>query len=191
MMETQLDTALTGSDPAVSNPGPTPFWVWILVLVLGALAVLGGYTALSKNQLYLDSETARQALASDKDRLVANVSSLKQQLEQANTLKEQTDAALKQSRADTAAASTQISDLQGQVSDLQAKVKTLESGLAAAEDNAKQVTSAKDVLALYVENLKSRLDETQKKLDAALAELAQAQQQIQSQPAAPPPAGQP
>ena len=128
------------SDPAVTA-GPTPVWVWLLVLVLGALAVFGGYAAATKNQLYWESESAREALTNEKSRLAANVSDLKQQLDQANGAKDKSAAALAQSRADTETASAQISDLQGQVgdlkgklSDLQTKANDLESKVAAAEE---------------------------------------------------------
>jgi chromosome segregation ATPase len=190
-METNLDTSIRGSDPTVSTPGPAPFWVWLLVLGLGALALFAGYTALSNNQLYYDAETARQALARDKDRLAANVSDLKQQLEEANASRKQTETALTQSRADTAAASAQISDLQGQVGELQTKIKGLESSVATAETTAKEAAEARGALTREVATLKGQLGEAQKKLDATLADLAAARQQVQSPPApasAPPPA---
>jgi len=187
-MATPSDNAVTASSPSGGDRGPTPFWVWLLVLALGALAVYGGYTALSNYQRYYDTETLRQALARDKDRLEANVADLKQQLEQADKAKSEAEAALKQSRADTETASGQINDLQGQISAHQAKLKTMESALAAAESNAKQAVDAKQALEKEVESLKSRLNEIQTKLDSALSNLTQAQKQSQSKnPAAPSP----
>jgi chromosome segregation ATPase len=179
-MATPSDNAVTASGASGGARGPTPFWVWLLVLALAALAVYGGYTALSNYQLYYDTETARQGLARDKDRLEANVADLKQQLEQSGKAKGKVEAALKQSRADTQTASSQINDLQGQISAHQAKARTMETALAAAEAKAKQAVDAKAKLEQEVEGLKSRLNEIQTKLDSALSDLTQAQQQSQS-----------
>jgi chromosome segregation ATPase len=164
----------TEGGPSGFRPGPTPVWVWLLVVAFGSAALFGGYTALSENQLYWESETAREALAHDKSRLEANVSDLKQQLDQANAQNEATANALKQSRADTETASAQIGELQ-------AKANDLESKLAAAEANAKQANAAKDDLSGDLERLKAELADTQKKLAAAEADLARAKQQAQSQ----------
>ncbi len=193
-MTMQSDPAFMTDAPSGSEPGPTPVWVWLLVVAFGALAIFGGYAALSRNQQYWESETARQTLTAEKSRLTADVSDLRQQLDQANSSKEASATALAQSRADTETASKQISDLQGQisklqgqVSELQAKATDLESKLAAAETATKTATTAR-------EGLERDLTATQKKLDAALADLSQAQKQSQSQlapPAAPAPAATP
>jgi chromosome segregation ATPase len=167
----------TERDPSGFSPGPTPVWVWLLVVAFGAAAVFGGYAALSKNQLYWESETAREALVHDKSRLEANVTDLKQQLDQATAQKEETANALKQSRADTETASAQIGELQ-------AKANDLESKLAAAEADAKQANAAKDALSSDLERLKVELADTQKKLAAAEADLAQAKSQSQLTPPA-------
>ena len=99
-MTTTPENALT-TGPSSGGPAPTPLWVWLLVLALAVLAIYGGYTAVSNYQRYYDTETARQAIAVDKDRLEANVTDLKQQVEQANKAKADVETALKQSRADT------------------------------------------------------------------------------------------
>jgi chromosome segregation ATPase len=179
-MSTPSDNAVTASGPSGGDRGPTPFWVWLLVLALGALAVYGGYAALSNYQLYYDTETSRQALARDKGRLEANVADLEQQLELADKGKGETENALKQSRADTETAHAQITDLQGQISAHQATVKTMETARAAAEDEAKQAVDAKAALAKEVEGLKSRLHEIQAKLDQTLSDLTRAKQQSQN-----------
>ena len=165
-------------DPLPNLPGPVPIWVWLLVVLSGAIAIFSAHTALTKNQLYWESESAREALSHDKSRLEANVTDLKQQLDQANAARQDTANALNQSRADTQTAL-------GQIKDLQAKVTSLEAKLTTAETNAKQASDAKEALTADVERLKQELADTQKKLAAAQADLVQAQNQ--SPPAAPAP----
>jgi chromosome segregation ATPase len=189
-MATSPENALT-TGPSSDGRGPAPLWVWLLVLVLAALAVYGGYAAMSNYQRYYDTETNRKSLAADKNRLEANITDLKQQVEQANKAKTEAETSLEQSRADTKTASDQISDLQGQLGAAQAKMKSLEDAAAAAETKAQQATDAKAALEKEVEGMKSRLNEIQTKLDQAMSDLTKAQKQSQSQPAAPPPAEQP
>ncbi len=189
-MATTPENALT-PEPSADGRGPAPLWVWLLVVVLAALAVYGGYTAMSNYQRYYDTETARKSLAADKDRLEANIADLKQQVDKSNKAKTEAETALKQSRADTKTASDQISDLQGQLGAAQAKIKTLEDAAAASETKAKQATDAKVALEKEVEGLKTRLNEIQTKLDQTMSDLTKAQKQSQSQPAAPQPAEQP
>jgi chromosome segregation ATPase len=178
----------TSSENALMDGrGPAPLWVWLLVLALGALVVYAGYTAVSNYQLYYDTETARQAVARDKDRLEANVADLKRQIEQADAVRTEAETALKQSRADTATASAQIGDLQGQVSARDATIKSLEAAVAAAESKAVQAADAKTALQNEIDGLKARLDEMQTKLDQALADLQAQRQQSQSQPPPPQP----
>jgi chromosome segregation ATPase len=181
-MTTQFDPDLMAPGSHDGNPGPVPPWVWLLVLALGALAGYSGYTALSKHQLYLEGETTRQELAQQRDRLQADVADLKQQLEQANRMKEDVDTALKQSRANTDAASAQIGDLQGQIGDLQQRAGSLEAAVKAAEERASQATTAKDGVDREMAGLKSQLAEVQKKLDAALADLAKERKQVSPTP---------
>jgi len=172
-METDLESAAWKGEPSVRG-NTTPLWVWLVMIALGAIAIYAGYEALGRNQLYQEAESARAALARDKDRLQANAVDLNRQLDDANRRNDATEAALKQSRADTAAASAQINDLQGQVTklqgqvtDLQGKAATLEGAAATADADAKQATVA---LQKEVESLKAELAETQKKLAAALAQ---------------------
>jgi chromosome segregation ATPase len=179
-MATPPDNAMTASGSSGGDRGQTPFWVWLFVLGLAALAVYGGYMAVSNYQRYYDTETARQGLARDKDRLEANVADLKQQLEQSGKAKGKVEAALKQSRADTQTASGQINDLQDQLKAAQAKMKSLEEATAAAESTAKQATDAKAALEKEVEGLKSQLNEIQTKLDQTVADLTQAQSKSQA-----------
>jgi peptidoglycan hydrolase CwlO-like protein len=162
-------------DPLPFSGGPAPLWVWLLVVVLGAATAFSVHTALSKNQMYWESETARDGLAHDKNRLEANVTDLKQQVDQANQSREETANSLKQSRADTETASKQITDLQNKVNDLDTK-------LNAALADAKQANATKDTVTGEVDRLKAELADTQKKLAAAQADLVQAQNQ---QPQAP------
>jgi chromosome segregation ATPase len=177
-METDLESAAWKGEPTANA---TPIWVWLIVLALGAIAIYAGYEALGRNQLYLEAESARAALARDKDRLQANANDLNRQLDEADKRTEATEAALKQSRADTAAASGQINNLQsqvtklqGQVTELQGKAATLEGAAATEDANAKQATVT---LQKEVESLKAELAETQRKLTA---------QQSPSPPAATP-----
>ena len=174
-MESDLESAAWKGEP---TPNATPLWVWLVVLALGAIAIYASYEALGRNQLYQEAEKARAAVTRDKDRLQANANDLNRQLDEANKRTDATEAALKQSRADTAAASGQINDLQrqvtklqGQVTDLQGKTATAESAAASADDKAKQSTVA---LQAEVDSLKAELAETQKKLTTAL-DLARAQ----------------
>ena len=91
-------------------------------LALGALTVYAGYTALSDAPaLSRGRDRAPRRSRRNRDRLKANVADLKRQLEQANRARDEVETALKQSRANTDAASAQIGDLQRQVSDLQQK----------------------------------------------------------------------
>jgi chromosome segregation ATPase len=186
-MATTPGNALT-TGPSFDGRGRVPLWVWLLVLALGALAVYGGYIAVANYQLYYDAETARQALARDKDRLEANVADLKRQAENADKARTAAENALKQSHADTKTASDQVDDLQGQLGAAQGKIKTMEDAVAAAESKAKQATEAKAALEKEVDSLKSRLSEIQIKLDKALSDLAAAQRQGQTPPATPAPA---
>jgi peptidoglycan hydrolase CwlO-like protein len=169
----------TERDLVPSGSGPAPLWVWLLVVVLGAATAFSTHSALTKNQLYWESETAREALVQDKSRLEANVTDLKQQVDQANAAREETANALKQSRADTETAHNQITDLQNKINDLDTK-------LNAAQADAKQANAAKDMITAEVDRLKTELADTQKKLAAAQADLAQVQAQNQ-QPQAPTP----
>jgi len=170
-MESDLETAAWKGEPSARTA--TPLWVWLIVLALGALTIYAGYEALARDQLYREAEGARAALARDKDRLQANASDLNRQLEDATRRNDATEAALKQSRADTAAASAQINDLQGQVTKLQGQVTDLQGAAAAADADAKQAAAP---LQKEIESLKAELAETQKKLAAALADVTAAQQ---------------
>ncbi len=180
-MATTPENALT-TGPSSEGPGPAPLWVWLLVLALSALAVYGGYTAVSNYQRYYDAETARKAVAVDKDRLEANVTDLKQQVDEANKAKGNLESALKQSEANTQTAADQVSDLQKQLGAAQDKIKSLEESTAAAEGKAKQAVDAKAALEKEVEGLKSKLNEIQSKLDQTLSDLTNAQKQSQSKP---------
>jgi peptidoglycan hydrolase CwlO-like protein len=184
-MATSPENALTPA-PRSDARGQTPLWVWLLVLVLAALAIYGGYTAASNYQRYYDTETAREALARDKDRLEANLSDLKRQTDAANKARSDAETALKQSRADTQTASEQIGDLRGQLAKAQDTIKSQEDSIAAAEAKAKKAADAKAALEKEVEALKSKLNEIQTKLDQTVSDLTKAQQQSTSQPAEPP-----
>jgi chromosome segregation ATPase len=179
--------ATSPGNALMNGRGPIPLWVWLVLLALAALCVYAGYKAISNYQLYYDAETTRQATAADKDRLTANIVDLKRQLEQADRARAAAESALEQSRADTKTASDQITDLQGQLGAAQTKVKSLEDAVAAAETNARQAADAKAALEKEVDGLKSRLNETQTKLDKALSDLTQAQEQSKTPPAAPSP----
>jgi len=165
--------------------------VWLLVVALGALTVYAGYTALSARQQYLEGETARLDLSQQRDRLKANVADLTRQVEQANSSRDEVENALKQSRANTEAASAQIADLQKQVSDLQQKTGDLERARDAAEASAKDAIAAKEAAERELASLKPKLAELQKKLNAALADLAKERQQISPAPMPPPAAASP
>ena len=108
-------------------------------------------------QLYLEGETARLDVTQQRDRLKANVADLTRQVEQANRSRDEVENALKQSRANTEAASAQIADLQKQVSDLQQKSSDFENARAAAEASGKEAASAKEALAREVATLKGQL----------------------------------
>ncbi|MDP1911395.1 MAG: hypothetical protein Q8K85_24105, partial [Hyphomicrobium sp.] len=142
--------------PEPRSAAPAPLWVWLLVVALGALTVYAGYTALSARQQYLEGETARLDLSQQRDRLKANVADLTRQVEQANSSRDEVENALKQSRANTEAASAQIADLQKQVSDLQQKTGDLERARAAAEQGAAATaTAAKEAAQKEVTALKA------------------------------------
>jgi chromosome segregation ATPase len=182
-MEPEYDPALV---PEARGDGPAPLWVWLLVVVLGAIAVYSGYTALSAHQLYLEGESVRADLAQQRDRLKANVADLNRQMEQANRSRDEVENALKQSRANTEAASAQLSDLQRQMGDLQRRTTDLESARDTAAENAKQATSAKEAAEREVESLKKQLADVQKELETARTDLANARRQARPAPAAPP-----
>ena len=130
-MEPDYESPLAPEPPMAA---PAPLWVWILVVALGGLTVYSGYTALSARQLYLEGETARLDLSQQRDRLKANVADLTRQVDQANKSRDEVDGALKQSRANTEAATAQIGDLQKQVGDLQQKTGELERARDARRD---------------------------------------------------------
>jgi chromosome segregation ATPase len=199
MMQPDLEPLLP-PEPQPTNAAP--LWVWALVVGLGAISVYSGYTALSSRQLYLEGEHVRTDLAQQRDRLKANVADLNRQLEQANRSRDEVENALKQSRANTEAASTQISDLQKQAAELQQKATDLDRGHAdlqsardAATADAKAAHEAKDAANKEVANLKAQLAAAQKKLNQALADLKKEREQVSPVPVGPPagtpPAGAP
>ena len=163
--------------------------MWILVVALGGLTVYAGYTALSARQLYLEGETARLDLSQQRDRLKANVADLTRQVEQANKSRDEVESALKQSRANTEAATAQIGDLQKQVGDLQQKTGELERARDAAVAGAAATeASAKEAAQREVATLKTQLAAAQKKLNQALADLKREREQVSPAPVGPPPA---
>jgi chromosome segregation ATPase len=172
-------------EPRIASPAP--LWVWALVVGLGAVSVYSGYTALSSHQLYLEGEHIRSDLAQQRDRFKANVADLSRQVEQANRSRDEVENALKQSRANTDAASAQIGDLQKQVGDLQQQIGDLSRARDAAEAAAK---SAKDTAEKEVVVLKAQVAAMQKKLNQALADLKKEREQVSPVPM-PPPAGAP
>lgn len=178
-MEQQFEPMLP---PEPRTGAPAPLWVWLLVVALGGITVYAGYTALSARQLYLEGETARLDVTQQRDRLKANVADLTRQVEQANRSRDEVENALKQSRANTEAASAQIADLQKQVSDLLQKNSDFESARAAAEATA----SAKEALEREVAALKGQLATAQKKLNQALADLKKEREQVSPAPMPPP-----
>jgi len=185
------DPIYDASQPPSS--GPAPLWVWLLVLALGAVAAYAGYKALDAHQQYLAGESVRTDLAQQRDRLKANVADLTRQVEQAASTRSEVEDALKQSRANTEAASAQIADLQKQVSGLQAdaaalqqKVTDLENGRSTAEASAKEAADAKDAAEKEVTALKGQLAQTKKKLDQTSAELARERAIVSPAPVGPP-----
>ncbi len=186
-MEPNLEPMLP---PELPQGAPAPLWVWALVVGLGAVAVYSGYTALSARQLYLEGEHMRIDLAQQRDRLKANTADLSRQVEQANRSRDEVENALKQSRANTEAASTQIADLQKQVGDLQQRTADLERARDAAEAGAKGAQEQKDAAAKEIATLKAQLAATQKKLNQALADLKNERAHVSPVPM-PPPAAAP
>jgi len=184
-MEPDYESPLAPEPPMAA---PAPLWVWILVVALGGLTVYSGYTALSARQLYLEGETARLDLSQQRDRLKANVADLTRQVEQANNSRDEVEGALKQSRANTEAATAQIGDLQKQVGDLQQKTGDLERARDAAVAGAAATeASAKEAAQREVATLKTQLAATQKKLNQALADLKREREQVSPAPVGPPP----
>jgi chromosome segregation ATPase len=186
-MNPELDQIL----PPEPHSAPIPLWVWLLVVALGAVSVYAGYQALSARQLYHEGETVRNDLAQQRDRLKANVGDLTRQVEQANRSRSEVENALKQSRANTEAASAQIADLQKQVGDLQQKSGDLErahESAAAAAKDAEALKGAKEAADKEVANLKTQLATAQKKLNQALADLKKEREQVSPVPMGPPPA---
>ena len=177
--------------PEPRTGAPAPLWVWLLVVALGGITVYTGYKALSARQLYLEGETVRLDVTTQRDRLKANVADLTRQVEQANRARDEVENALKQSRANTEAASAQIGDLQKQVSDLQQKAGDFERARNAAEASGKEAAGAKAALEGEVATLKGQLATTQKKLNKALADLKKEREQVSPTPMPPPAAAAP
>lgn len=193
-MEPDLEPMLP---PEPRSDAAAPLWVWALVVTLGAVSAYSGYTALSEHQLYLEGEHVRADLTQQRDRLKANVSDLTRQVEQANRSRDEVENALKQSRANTEAASAQIADLQKHVGDLQRqagdlrqKAAELERARDAAEAGAKGAKEAGERAEKEVAALKSQLAATQKKLNQTLADLKKEREQVSPVPI-PPPAAPP
>jgi chromosome segregation ATPase len=185
-MEPDYESPLAPEPPRTASPAP--LWVWVLVVALGGLTVYAGYTALSARQLYLEGETARLDLSQQRDRLKANVADLTRQVEQANKSRDEVESTLKQSRANTEAATAQIGDLQKQVVDLQQKTSELERARDAAVAGAAATeASAKEAAQREVATLKTQLAATQKKLNQALADLKREREQVSPAPVGPPP----
>jgi chromosome segregation ATPase len=184
--------------PEPRTSGPAPLWVWALVVGLGAVSVYSGYNALSSRQLYLEGEHIRTDLAQQRDRLKANVTDLTRQMEQANRSRDEVENALKQSRANTESASTQITDLQKQVGDLQQRATDLERGRTdlekardAAAGEVKAAKDAKEAADKEITALKAQLAAAQKKLNQALADLKREREQVSPVPVGPPAAAGP
>jgi chromosome segregation ATPase len=171
--------------PEQRSSALAPLWVWVLVVALGCLTVYAGYTALSARQLYLEGETARLDVTQQRDRLKANVADLTRQVEQANRSRDEVENALKQSRANTEAASAQIGDLQKQVGDLQQRSGDIDRERETAKQAAAAATEAaqKEVAAL-----KAQVAATQKKLNQAVTDLKKEREQVSPAPVGPPPA---
>jgi chromosome segregation ATPase len=189
-MDPELDQIL----PPEPHSAPIPLWMWVLVVSLGALTVYAGYQALSARQLYHEGEAVRSDLAQQRDRLKANVADLTRQVEQTNRTRSEVENALKQSRANTEAASAQITDLQKQVGDLQQKTGDLEraaESAATAAKDAEALKGAKEAADKEVTNLKTQLAAAQKKLNQALADLKREREQVSPVPMGPPPAATP
>jgi chromosome segregation ATPase len=189
-MDPELDQIL----PPEPNPAPIPLWMWVLVVSLGALTVYAGYQALSARQLYHEGEAVRSDLAQQRDRLKANVADLTRQVEQTNRSRGEVENALKQSRANTEAASAQITDLQKQVGELQQKSGDLEraaESAATAAKDAETLKAAKETADKEVASLKTQLAAAQKKLNQALADLKKEREQVSPVPMGPPPAEAP
>jgi chromosome segregation ATPase len=178
-MATTPENTLT-PNPSTDGSVPAPLWVWLLFLALIGFATYAGYTAVSNYQRYYDTETARQGVARDRDRLKANLADLKQQVASAAKARSEAENALKQSRADTKTASDQVSDLQALLKAAQEKTESMQATVAAAQTRAKQATDAKAALEKEVEGLKSKLADIQAKLDQTLSDLTDAQHQSQS-----------
>jgi chromosome segregation ATPase len=189
-MDPELDQIL----PPEPHPAPIPLWMWVLVVSLGALTVYAGYQALSARQLYHEGEAVRSDLAQQRDRLKANVADLTRQVEQTNRSRGEVENALKQSRANTEAASAQITDLQKQVGELQQKSGALEraaESAATAAKDAETLKGAKEAADKEVASLKTQLAAAQKKLNQALADLKREREQVSPVPMGPPPAAAP
>ncbi len=184
-MEPELEPMLPPPEPRAGTLAP--LWVWVLVVVLGGVSVYAGYAALSSRQLYLEGERVRADLAQQRDRLKANAADLARQVDQANTSRAEVDNALKQSRANTEAASTQIADLQRQIADLQQQAGNLQQVREAADASAKEAAAAKAT----AEQLKTQLAAAQKKLNQALADLKKEREQFSPVPVGPPEAAAP
>lgn len=184
-MEPDLEPMLP---PEPRTSAAPPLWVWALVVGLGAVSIYSGYTALSAQQLYLEGEHIRADLTQQRDRFKANVADLTRQVEQANRSRDEVENALKQSRANTEAASAQIADLQKQVGELQQRATDLEHARDAAEAAAR---SAKEAADKESAALKSQLAAAQKKLTQALADLKKEREQVSPVPVGPPPGAAP
>lgn len=182
-MEPELEPMLPREPRSAA---PAPLWVWLLIVALGAISIYAGYAALSARQLYHEGESARADLTQQRDRLKANVADLTRQVEQANRSRDEVENALKQSRANTEAASAQISDLQRQVGELQQKTGDIERARAAAEASAKEAIAAKEAADKEIAGLKTQLAAAQKKLNQALADLKKEREQVSPVPMPPP-----
>ena len=187
-MDPELDPILP---PEPRSGASAPLWVWLLVVALGAVSVYAGYTALSARQLYHEGEAARADLTQQRDRLKANVADLTRQVDQANRSRDEVENALKQSRANTEAASAQISDLQKQVGELQQKTGDTERARDTAEASAKEAATAKAAAEQELTSLKNQLAQVQKKLNQALADLKKEREQVSPVPMPPPAAATP
>lgn len=195
-MEPELEPMLP---PETRASAPVPLWVWALMVVLAGATVYAGYTALSAQQLYAEGERVRSDLAQQRDRLKANVTDLTRQVEQANKSRDELDNSLKQSRANTEAASAQIADLQKQIADQAQRITDLEKARDAAEASAKTAQEAGANAAAEatakvekdVASLKAQLAASQKKLAQAQADLKKEREQVSPVPMPPPAAAPP
>lgn len=159
-----------------------PWWLWAVVAILFGVGAYAAFLAKTSHQHLRGAEAALLDLAEDKDRLGANVADLHQKLEEANRARDETETALKQSRAETDAASALAGELQKRSTALQSEVAAARAGADASKKEVARLGAEAEranVAFTQARNLQERVAALKAEADAARAETDESKKAVE------------